>query len=259
MIYFGTGKYFETGDNVVPTSPQVQSFYAIWDICDKTSATTCNGSVSGRSVLQEQKILVEGSNGSTTIAGGITIPWDLRVTSNCQVGFGSTAPTTTTSPCTNAINRRGWYLDLLPPTGTASAERSVSTPILRNGRVIFTTLIPNNTTCTPGGTSWLMELDQNTGTRLTGTPFDINNDGKVDDHDMALLNNSSVSASGLKSKVGIIDSPAIVACEDGLDCKYASGSSGELMTVRESAPTGGSRGGGGGTVLGKRVSWRQLR
>jgi type IV pilus assembly protein PilY1 len=103
-----------------------------------------------------------------------------------------------------------------------------------------------------------MELNQNDGARLSGTPFDVNNDGKVDTNDMVLFNNSAASASGIKSTVGIIKTPAIIACEDGMDCKYASGSSGDLMTIKESAPSAGPAG-GGGPVAAKRLSWRQLR
>ena len=42
-------------------------------------------------------------------------------------------------------------------------ERVVSLPILRNGRVIFPTLIPSPNPCEFGGSSWLMELDAVSG------------------------------------------------------------------------------------------------
>ncbi|MGZ8199786.1 MAG: pilus assembly protein [Methylosarcina sp.] len=257
MVYFGTGQYFETGDNVVPTDPQVQSFYAIWDICDKTSSATCDGSVLGRSLLQEQAIEFEGSTGTITLSDGSTTSGDVRVTSQCEVSFDSSIPTTTDSPCTTNINRRGWFLDFISPGPVTQGERAVSAPVLRNDRVIFTTLIPITTTCSPGGTSWLMELDQHSGSRLGGTPIDLNGDGRVNDADLVLFDGSPVAVSGLKSTVGIIKTPAIISCEKGLDCKYASGSSSGLMTVKESAPTDDS--GGGGVLTGKRISWRQLR
>lgn len=260
MIYFGTGAYFQTNDNVVPANPQIQSFYAIWDVCDKTSSDGCNGVVSGRSQLQEQAIEFEGSTGTITLSDGSTTSGDIRVTSQCEVSYDGTVPSTTTAPCTANTHRKGWFLDLVPPGGVGQGERAVSTPVLRNDRVIFTTLIPITTTCSPGGTSWLMELDQHTGSRLGGTPFDLNGDGRVNDADLVSLDGSPVAASGLKSNVGIIKTPAIISCEKGLDCKYASGSNSGMMTVKESAPTDDSGGGGGGGVLsGKRISWRQLR
>ncbi len=148
-------------------------------------------------------------------------------------------------------------MDLIPPTSIAEGERAVSRPILRNGRVIFTTLIPITATCTPGGTGWLMELDQNTGGRLDHTPFDLSGDDIVDNSDLVTVTIDGVevqiAVSGIKSKVGIIKTPAIIECEDDLDCKYLSGSSGTIMEVKESIP--GPPPGPGGI----RRSWIQLR
>ena len=56
MIYFGTGKFFVNGDNdVVTTTPQIQTFYALWDKAVSPSAIT------DRSALQQQQILFEAS------------------------------------------------------------------------------------------------------------------------------------------------------------------------------------------------------
>lgn len=258
MIYFGTGKYFETGDNIVPDSPQIQTFYGIWDDCDK-SGTSCNGIISGRGELQQQSIIFEGNTGSTILADGTTISGDVRVTSNCEVGYGILAPSTTSPPCTNHIGRRGWYLDLLPPSG-AAGERVVSSPVIRHGVVIFPTLIPITATCSPGGTSWLMELDQFAGSRLAGgTPIDLNEDNIVDEKDLVRIDDTSAvfAVSGVKSTVGIIDTPAIINCEEGMDCKYASGSSGNMMMKKEIAPGGGNPP-PAGVASGRRRSWRQL-
>ncbi|MDT8372195.1 MAG: PilC/PilY family type IV pilus protein [Gammaproteobacteria bacterium] len=252
MVYFGTGKYFESGDNVVSSSSQVQTFYGIWDKCDKSSGT-CSGIVSGRSDLQQQTIIYEGISGITTLADGSTINGDVRVASDCEVAYGSNPPTTMTSPCTTDTNRRGWYLDLLSPSGV-QGERVVSTPVIRHGVVIFPTVIPTTQTCTPGGTSWLMELDQFSGARLTGTPIDINEDGVVDDNDYVKIDGTDITyaVSGIKSTVGIIDTPAIINCENGLDCKYATGSSGNMMMVKEAAPKAMP------PRVGARTSWQQL-
>ena len=86
----------------------------------------------------------------------------------------------------NPMNNRGWYLDLLPPPnppGTFQGEMQVSDSILRNGRIIFTTLIPDADLCSAGGSSWLMEMDGLTGARLKESPFDINNDGQFNASD----------------------------------------------------------------------------
>ncbi|MEQ1530738.1 MAG: PilC/PilY family type IV pilus protein, partial [Methylococcales bacterium] len=50
MVYFGTGKYFESGDNIVGDNPQIQTFYGLWD----------HGVITDRANLQEQTITYEG-------------------------------------------------------------------------------------------------------------------------------------------------------------------------------------------------------
>ncbi len=268
MIYFGTGKYFEIGDNIVPTTPQVQTFYGIWDVCDKTSAASCNGAISGRSALQQQSILTEGTNGQTTLADdpataaneSVVIAANVRITSNCEVGYGNTPPSTKSAPCTVATQRRGWYMDLKSPNVGAQGERVYSSAVIRYNRVIFATGIPITTTCSPGGISWLMEMDINSGSRLTGSPLDMNNDGKVDDKDKVLYNNSAVGVSGIQSDVGLFKTPVIVDINDGTEMKFSSGSTGSLWKMREPGSAGGGSNSSGALVFpGKRTSWRQLR
>ena len=87
---------------------------------------------------------------------------------------------------TNTVNwnsKKGWYLDLVPPSGTLQGERVLSVPLLRYGRVIFNTSIPSADPCVLGGTGWLMELDALTGGNLTYSALDINNDGLFNEND----------------------------------------------------------------------------
>jgi type IV pilus assembly protein PilY1 len=146
--------------------------------------------------------------------------------------------------------------------GTSTAnhgERQVSDPILRNGRVIFSTLVPSTSACDFGGTSWLMELDWASGSHLSFTPFDLNADSVFDADDYVTVNydvnddgvvddDDKVPAGGKKSEVGIIPQPTILADEDR-EFKYTSGSTGAIGTVTEN-PGPGEMG---------RQSWRQLQ
>ena len=245
MVYFGTGKYFETNDQIIGLTPQIQTFYGIRD----------QGSVvSNRSDLQEQDILAEEtfeitvSNVMKTPA--IPLPSDsslidVRVTSDTDVLY----PT-----------KKGWFMDLESPVNGAEGERVVTAPLLRAGRIIFSTLIPDPDPCGWGGSSWLMEIDALNGSRLDTTPFDINNDGVFDVNDLVRIydtdndgdidvDDAELPVSGIrKPDLGIIKTPGVVTCADGTECKYTSGSSGNLDMVLESSgsPTG-------------RQSWRQLR
>jgi len=224
MVYFGTGKYFETSDNIVGSTPQIQTYYGIHD----------NGSqISGRSSLVQQTI-----DAQTSVSG-----FDIRVTSNNNVDF---------------TVKDGWFMDLIPPSSTVGeGERVISPSLLRGDRLVFTTIIPNSDACTFGGTSWLMELDAVSGGRLSTSPFDINNDGVFDLADQALtdtngdgvINNQDKKqvVSGKKSKIGIIKTPSVITAGTK-EYKYASGSTGALESTGESS---GLKNG--------RQSWRQLR
>lgn len=227
MLYFGTGRFFAVGDNL---STQVQSFYALWDSFTNNNEITysCSGSSCNRNTaLQAQTILYEGPGPGTQT---------VRVSSNNGVNYST---------------RRGWYMDLLPPSGTAKGERVVSAPLLRHGRAIFTTLIPSSDPCKFGGDSWLMELNASTGGRLDYSAFDLNDDNLFNASDYVTVSIGGVSQtvpiSGLASKAGIIKTPTVISAGEK-EYKLASGTTGEIASVKEK---------GGGAGFG-RVSWQEL-
>lgn len=227
QIYFGTGKYFETGDNIVPSSPQVQTFYSIID--GGTGAIT-------RSQLLQQQIL---ATQQVTVNG---IANTIRVSTN--------NPTTSSPPGgPSAMTQPGWYMDLLnQPGATGTGEMVVSSAELDNGRVVFTTLIPNTNPCGFGGTSFLMELNALTGARLDTSPFDMNGDGHFTSGDFVTVTVTvggvptqlTVPVSGQQSTVGIIQTPAIVSASS-VEYKFASGSTGQILSVTESTGSGNGR------------------
>jgi type IV pilus assembly protein PilY1 len=208
--------YFGTGkylENSDNTSAsfQTQTFYGIWD---KLAATP---SLIARSSLLQQTVLVE--------TGGH------RVTSNTAIDW---------------TTHLGWFLDL--PT---SGERVVSNPILRNKRIIFTTLIPNTQVCSFGGTSWLMELNAHDGARLANSPFDFTHDDLFDDADKITVSidgtEQKVAVSGVQSDQGILPSPTVLA-SGATEIKYNSGSAGGIFVTTED-PGAGAKG---------RLAWREF-
>ncbi len=220
MIYFGTGKYLSESDSHVIDNPQVQAFYGIRD----------NGSTVSKDDLIGQSILFEGTG---TLSDSSASDFSVRVVSNNNAG----------SP-----PAYGWYIDLVSPNNGAEGERSVSRPILRNGRIIFATIIPSESLCGYGGRSWLMELDAQNGGRISDPVLDVNNDGKVDNLDKVLYDGNYYPVSG-RGFEEMIKTPGIIGAGD-LEYKYTSGSSGSVGVVTES--------GDGGDQLG-RQSWRQLQ
>lgn len=231
LVMFGTGKYFEVGDNSA-TGQITQSFYAIWDKAEETLTPIVRSDLLKQNILSEVK--VSGS--------------DYRITSDTGINWNT---------------QSGWYIDLISPEAASNlGERQVSNAVIRNGKVIFTTLLPSDDPCRDGGTSWLMELDFASGARLAYSPFDINGDGNFNGDDYICIANCEldadgnpdpervdVPASGKKSEVGIISSPSIANEAGGQrEFKYTSGSSGNIEVIVEN-PGPGFEG---------RQSWRQL-
>lgn len=219
MVYFGTGSFFATGDN---TNTDVQSVYGVLDSGSRLTTTD-------RSELQQQSIIFRDVDSATskkvTVLSNNTVDWAAK---------------------------RGWYIDMLqPPSSTAQGERVVSIPLLRHGRIIFATLIPSSDPCSFGGDSWTIEFDAITGGRLNYSVFDINNDGAIDSSDNVTITvggqTMTVPVSGVWSSVGITKTPTVVTAGT-VEYKLASGTTGEINTIREK----------GASVGTGRVSWREL-
>lgn len=221
LVYFGTGQYLATGDNL--TTAQ-QSFYGIWD--NGTEVGTVAGG--GRSYLLRQTIT------STVGVGGATY----RTSSS-----NGNASTMYVAP----LNYKGWYLDL-PATG----ERQVTDPVLNNSRIIFTTTIPSTAACSYGGTGFLTELDPVTGNEPSTPIFDTNGDHVINSSDMRV---SAVATSAIASSPGIIDVPPTAITGGG---GSAGGSIQHKYTSQSDATIGNQLESGGGQNS-KRVMWRQLK
>ena len=228
MVYFGTGKYFEVDDNIVGSSPQVQTFYGIRD--NYANGTTLP--VNGRTDLAEQEILAEGA----------LLGFTARITSDNTVDYP---------------NDVGWYMDLESPVNGPEGERVVSPAVIRGDRLIFVTLIPSQDPCETGGTGWLMEVEAFTGQRLTYSPFDISGDGSFTSADKAdffdingdgtIDGDDLATVTGLRSTIGIIQSPNVISAGNKEYLNFQ-GSSGDVGQV-----TGNNLDDAG------RMSWRQLR
>lgn len=235
MVYFGTGKYFEKNDD---TSTAMQTIYAIWDKTqsnDDIADTSTDTAAEKRTVLQEHKIIFEGDNPLD-----LTDLLKIRVTDDVgPVSYSGGGA------------KRGWYINLQVVGASLVGERVVSAPILRNKRIIFTTIIPSGSPCEFGGSSWIMEFDPMTGNRLSESVFDLNGDGDFTSSDFIEINiggvNVRVPANGVRSTEGMIKSPAIIS-GGGKEYKISSGTTGNVLVVSEK-----------GSANRSRASWRQIR
>jgi type IV pilus assembly protein PilY1 len=194
MIYFGTGKYFETGDGTIAANPQVESFYGIWDQ---------NLTVTDRANLQEQTIIFEGF--ATTNTGAQTANRQ-RVLSQNPVCYSITSPGCTAN---NSL-KKGWAINLLESGVNAKGERVVTRPLVRMGVVIFTTMIPDPDPCTGGGTGWIMLVNALTGGRSDAAQYDTNGDSVVNSSDLITANGNKYAASGLDPRIGLLTSSIVI-------------------------------------------------
>jgi type IV pilus assembly protein PilY1 len=211
MVYFGTGKYLGNSDL---TDISQQTFYAIHD---SWLDNETDFSASTRDDLLKQEIL--GTNDSQ---------------------FTNTeARVTTNYPITST--HKGWYLDL-----NESGERIFQTPLLRNNRIIFVTATPSNDPCEAGASSWLMELDASSGSRLDTSPFDYDANGyftSTDQVDFDVDGDDSleqVGGSGIRidnngDGSGIYTTPAVANLPDSKERKYLSTSLGTIEQINETA------------------------
>lgn len=219
MVYFGTGKYLESSDNTTTGTPQTQSFYGIYD----RGVTTLP-------IASAQETVLRSALLRQTISANVTIG-----------GFNTRAVTD------NSITYRlsqsaipgtylGWYVDL--PT---NGEKQVTDPVLREGRIIFTTLIPSTDPCTPGGTGWLMELNTENGGQILDT-FDLNGDGAFTVADRITTGTQTTGAAGVQSTTGGAMSSPIVLTVPPTSRPPSGGSCTEIKMAQgtnTSGPSGG--------------------
>lgn len=225
MVYFGTGKYIEETDNI-GSGQTTQAFYGIWD---KNSSTT--PSINASTDLLQQSITNQYEQDFDTNGDNVDdTTYLLRDLSDNQIDWDT---------------HLGFRLDLIPEKieGVANVdnfgERQVSNAIVRNGRIIFTTLIPSTVECEFGGTSYVMEIDFRDGGALEYPAFDLNGDGEYDADDTL--------AGGRASDVGIMPTVSILA-DGAQDVAFGSGASGDIDVIEISV----------GDQSYGRQSWRQI-
>jgi type IV pilus assembly protein PilY1 len=215
MVFFGTGRYFVNGD---ATATDKQSFYGVLDDGGSTSY--------GRSDLWTQSIIYQGLVGTQ----------EVRVTSTTAKDWTS---------------KKGWVIDLVPPSGTLKGERVISPPLLRFGRVIFNTMEPSVGDPCLQGSSWLMELDAESGGNLDYAALDINGDGEFDLDDFIAYSLSgtayNMAPAGVKSGTMTLNQPTVVTA-GSKEYKFSSNVGKGIGVITEKS--GSSAG---------RTSWRQIQ
>jgi len=165
MVYVGTGQLLGILDL---STTQIQTMYGIYDPPTGATPPTGFAGIPTRTNLQPQVLANESVNGVSVR----TVP---------------TPSTVTLPPTAGAV--RGWYIDLSLTAG----ERVIADPeIEAGGGVVFTTYQPSSSTCSGGGSAWLMVLNFATGAAFPLPELDVSGDGKLNQGDLPASGNVPV-------------------------------------------------------------------
>ena len=222
MVYFGTGQYLETADNVTTA---LQAFYGIWDkdLCGGSDCASLpiGTTQSPRNHDYQTDLTVNNllKQSIAQQANGKRVTTDLPIKWEDDPETGGNEASL------------GWYLQLATGSGSnpvLTGERMVGRSVLRGRTIVFTTVIPSDNPCEAGGTSWLMALDRSDGGLAPSQPFDHDGDGVLDSNDY--LNDSKTSGiQGELSGDGVYSDPTVIRCGSG-DCYYIGTSEGEVKS-----------------------------
>jgi type IV pilus assembly protein PilY1 len=100
-------------------------------------------------------------------------------------------------------NRRGWFMDLVTPSGQPEGERVVSGSAVYNfarPTLIVASIIPEQSECSSRGRGYLNAIDPFNGGAMPLTIFDVNRDRSFNDADG--LNGRVVGSIALGSGMG---------------------------------------------------------
>jgi type IV pilus assembly protein PilY1 len=185
MVIFGTGKYLGVNDF---SNTSTQTLYGIWDYGDDSDDDEYLGSFNRTDTnqLSNQPYTVSLLE-QTEIAWVTVSEQDLRVLSDSEpVWITKEDADTDENPDLSNLesNHAGWYFDL-----PITKERIVRNLMIRDGKAIVISTIPNASPCSAGGASVLHEVNACSGGRLDDAQFDINGDGKIDCDDLIEIPN----------------------------------------------------------------------
>ena len=150
FVFFGSGQYILSGDI---TDKSVQTWYGLIDT---------GTSIPDRTVLMPRTITTESTIGGSAV----------RAFSTALAG--------------DMAGKRGWYIDLEPPSG-ANGERITSDAKFLGSVLLVTSIVPSTDMCKPGGDGFLNAVDPFSGGALSTVFFDANRDQAFTDADALMV------------------------------------------------------------------------
>ncbi|WP_223250284.1 pilus assembly protein [Marilutibacter maris] len=201
-VFFGTGRYITSAD------PQDKSVQTMYGLIDEAAA------IASRADLVKR----------TTAAAGVVGGRRVR----------TFEPSSTAMP----PDKEGWYVDFAPPApGTAEGERMIGNPDVVAQVLQFSSIVPSDDPCAPGGRGFVNVLNPFTGASVTDYFFDADGDGVFSDDE---LNGNAIGS--LELDVGMVGDGVLFDKLLG-----AGGTKGNTDDVNVNNP-----------VAPGRISWREI-
>lgn len=170
LLYFGTGKYLEPSDQYPAPAPH--RMYAIWDKGPGTD--TANLTAVSADNLLRQTITLEDTYEFDTDGDGVSDDEiQVRETSSHAIDWSV---------------HEGWYMDLIY-NNYLMGEQILTSPVLRDGKILLNTHIPVGNECVPGQLGWFMVLDAESGAMPARSLLDLNGDGRFNEPPIAGASN----------------------------------------------------------------------
>lgn len=113
-----------------------------------------------------------------------------------------------------------------------ASERVVKDLIIRDGKLIILSFIPDASPCSGGGTSILHEFDAGSGSRINRAVFDISGDRIINENDLIFIAGQYVSPTGIGIQ-GLVSPPAFVPDGKDRELKIFSTSAGTTEVIFE--------------------------
>ena len=220
LVMFGTGQFLGTPDL---TTTATQSFYGVLDQTPPGGTPPSQPPAINKLV---QQVLTDTTYSYTNSSGAtITIP--VRTITSNTIDWSS---------------RDGWYVNLDP------GERVITNPTIEGGAIIFTSYIPDaasSTSCSNGGTSYLMVLNYESGGAFPGPELDLNGGTTLNASDQV----DGQNPVGIGLGNGFAAAPTLIRTRPGVigDVKLVTLSTDTIASWKE---RGGNRG---------RLNWKEIR
>lgn len=205
FVFFGTGQYILSDDI---TDKSVQTWYGLIDT---------GTSIPDRTVLMPRTITTESTIGGSAV----------RAFSTALAG--------------DMAGKRGWFIDLEPPSG-ANGERITSDAKFLGSVLLVTSIVPSTDMCKPGGDGFLNAVDPFSGGALSTVFFDANRDQAFTDADALMVAGKRVAVGSISPDNNLPSEAILIG-----NRLITSGTSGQVRSVGANNP-----------IRTGRIAWREI-